>query len=52
MIGAAVLVGAALIAVPMLFLGRTIPPSEAKAPVTEPRASIVAPPAANICTSI
>jgi serine/threonine protein kinase/tetratricopeptide (TPR) repeat protein len=45
MIGGAVLLGAALIAVPMLFLGRTIPPSEAKAPVTEPAASVAPPPA-------
>jgi len=35
LIGGSVLVGAALIAVPMIFLGRTIPPSEAKAPVTD-----------------
>jgi serine/threonine protein kinase/TolA-binding protein len=46
MIGGAVLVGAALIAVPMLFLGRTIPPSEAKAPVTEAVASFATPPPA------
>jgi len=45
MIAAAVLVGAALIAVPMHFLGRTIPPSEAKTPVTDPVASIAPPPA-------
>src|SRR4029453_11186588 len=45
MIGGAVLVGAALIAVPMLFLGKAIPASEAKAPVTETAASVVPPPA-------
>ena len=39
------LVGALLIAVPMIFFGRTIPPSEAKAPVTE-AAAPVAPPTA------
>jgi serine/threonine protein kinase len=44
MIGAAVLLGAALIAVPMLFLGRTIPPSEAKAPA-ETAAPVAPPPA-------
>jgi len=43
MIGGAVLLGAALIAVPMLFLGRTIPPSEAKAAATA-SAPPVAPP--------
>ena len=43
MIVGAVLVGAALIAVPMLFLGRKIPPSEAKAPVTESVAPVAPP---------
>jgi serine/threonine protein kinase/TolA-binding protein len=43
MIGGVVLLGTALIAVPMLFLGRAIPPSEAKAPVAEPAASVPAP---------
>ena len=45
LIGGSILVGAALIALPMIFVGRTIPPSEAKAPVTE-AAAPVAPPAA------
>jgi len=45
LIAGSALVGAVLIAVPMIFLGRTIPPSEAKAPVTE-TAAPVAPPAA------
>ena len=44
LIAGSVLVGAAMIAVPMIFFGRTIPPSEAKAPVTE-AAAPVAPPA-------
>ena len=44
LIAGSVLVGALLIAVPMIFFGRTIPPSEAKAPVTE-AAAPVAPPA-------
>ena len=43
LVGAVVLLAAALIGVPMLFLGKTIPPSEAKAPVTE-LATPVAPP--------
>ena len=45
LIGGAVLLGAALIAVPMLFLGRTIPPSEAKAPATETATPVAARPA-------
>jgi serine/threonine protein kinase/TolA-binding protein len=44
-IGGAVLLGAALIAAPMLFLGRTIPPSEAKAPATETAAPVAPQPA-------
>jgi len=50
MLGGAVLLGAALIAMPMLFLGKEIPPSEAKAPVTE-TAESVAPPAAETTTA-
>jgi serine/threonine protein kinase/TolA-binding protein len=44
-IGGAVLLGATLIAVPMLFLGRTIPPSEAKAAPTETAAPVAPRPA-------
>jgi serine/threonine protein kinase/outer membrane protein assembly factor BamD (BamD/ComL family) len=44
LVGAAVLFAAALIGVPMLFLGKTIPPSEAKAPVTEVATPVAPPP--------
>jgi serine/threonine protein kinase len=40
LIGGSVLVGAILIAVPMIFLGRTIPSSEAKAPRPEDAAPV------------
>ena len=44
LVGAVLLLAAALIGVPMLFLGKTIPPSEAKAPVTELAAPVAPPP--------
>src|SRR5262245_55599930 len=47
LIAGSVLVGALLIAVPMIFFGRTIPPSEAKAPAVTEAAAPVAPPAAD-----
>jgi serine/threonine protein kinase/TolA-binding protein len=53
-LGASVVVGAALIAVPMLFVGKTIPPSEAKAPVAEapaPAAAPSAPPPATVAVA-
>jgi len=44
--GASVVLGAALIAVPMLFVGKTIPSSEAKVPVAEAPAPAAPAPAA------